>query len=199
MPYTDDPHYKTVLRSIEEMTARRVAAFANPIAIRAYPWKFDRSNYNPSYLVQQFTEDQVQQQILMELAFWRIDAVPIDAGMKRARGKMLHAARRAGQDVSKIVSFKGGGLPIGFSDLHGTLAPEGIALYIEVKAPAWIDPQNPARIIREAGKPTDEQLGFLDSKHSRGAVCLVAWSVSDLIRTLGDRMDKNRAAVGPNP
>jgi hypothetical protein len=197
MSYKNDPLYKTVLRSIEEMTARKMAEFANPTKI--YPWKFDRSNYRPEYLVQQFTEDQVQKAILAELAFWRIDAIPIDAGMKRARGKMLAGARKAGQDVSKIVNFKGGGLPIGFSDLHGTLAPEGTAFYCEVKAPAWTDPQNPARIIREAGKPTDEQLDFLDSKHSRGAIVLVAWSVSDVLRVLGNRTDKNRAAVGSKP
>jgi len=196
MPYKNDPLYKTVLRSIEEMTARRVAAFAIPI--RTYPWKFDRSNYNPNYLVQQFSEDQVQQQILMELEFWRIDAVPIDAGMKRVRGRILCAARKTGTNVSQIVNFKNGGLPVGFSDLHGTIAPEGTALYIEVKAPAWTDPQNPARIIREAGKATQEQLDFLDSKHSRGAIVLVAWSVFDVLKVLGDRADKNRAAVGPN-
>lgn len=194
MPYRNDPKFHSVLRSIEEMTARKMAAYAKPT--RLYPWKFDRSNYRNEYLVQQFSEEQVQNAILAELHFWRIDAVPIDAGMKRARGRILGAARRVGQNVSQIVNFKNGGLPVGFSDLHGTLAPEGIALYIECKAPAWIDPHYPARIIREAGKPTEEQLVFLDSKHSRGAIVLVAWSVSDVIRVLGDRMDKNRAAVG---
>jgi hypothetical protein len=169
---------------------------AQEIEIRyPFPWKWDRTRYSDSYLVQQFSEQQVQDGIIAELEFWRIDVIAIDAGMKRARGRMARAAKARGMDVSKILNFRGGGIPAGFSDLHGTLAPQGTGLYIEVKAPAWIDPDDRSRIISEAGKPTSDQLIFLDSKHSRGAVCLVAWSIEDVMRVLGDRADKNRAAL----
>jgi hypothetical protein len=185
--------YESVLRSIEGMTLRRIAQDLEP----KYPflWKWDRTRYSDNYLVQRVSEEQVQGAIIASLEFFRVDVIAIDAGMKRARGRMIQAAGARGMDVSNIVNFKSGGLPAGFSDLHGTLAPEGIALYIEVKAPAWIDPDNPSRIISEAGKPTTEQLVFLDSKHSRGAICLVAWSVDDVTRVLGDRTDRNRAAL----
>lgn len=175
------------------MTLRRMARETVPSY--PFPWQWDRTRYSNNYLVQQLSEQQVQDGIIAELEFWRIDVIAIDAGMKRARGRMMQAAKTHGMDVSKIVNFKSGGLPAGFPDLHGTLAPEGIALYIEVKAPAWIDPDNPHSIISEAGKPTSEQLAYLDSKHSRGAICLVAWSVDDVTKVLGDRADRNRKAL----
>lgn len=189
----DKKIYETFLRNIEAMTLRRIAQDLAPSY--PFPWKWDRTRYPDSYLVQRFSEETVQDAIIAELEFWRIDVIAIDAGMKRARGKMAQAAKRNGVDVSKILNFKGGGLPAGFSDLHGTLAPEGTALYIEVKAPAWIDPDNSSRVICEAGKPTAEQLFFLDSKHSRGAISLVAWSVDDVMRALLGRADRNRAAL----
>lgn len=185
--------YETVLRSIEGMTLRRVALDLEPKY--AFPWKWDRTRYSNNYLVQRVSEEDVQSAIIASLEFFRVDVIAIDAGMKRARGRVMQGARIRGIDASNIVNFKSGGLPAGFPDLHGTLAPEGTALYIEVKAPAWIDPDNPSKIIREAGKPTSEQLVFLDSKHLRGAICLVAWSVDDVTRVLGDRTDRNRAAL----
>lgn len=185
--------YETVLRSIEEMTLRRMAreiSHSYP-----FPWKFDRTRYSNNYLVQQFSEQMVQDGILAELQFWGIDAIAIDAGMKRARGRMIQAAKSRGVDVTSIVNFKAGGIPAGWPDLHATLSPDGVGLYIEVKPPAWIDPDDYSKIIREAGTPTAEQLSFLDSKHKRGAIALVAWSVDDVMRALGDRADRNRAAL----
>jgi hypothetical protein len=129
------------------------------------------------------------------LEFFDVDVIAIDAGMKRARGRVIAAARTRGIDARELVAFKSGGLPAGFPDLHATLAPSGVSLYIEVKAPAWIDPDKPSRIISEAGKPTLEQLSFLDSKHSRGAIVMVAWSVDDVTRRLGDLADRNRRAL----
>jgi len=164
-------------------------------ATRPFLWKFDRSKYADNYLVQQVSEEQVQAGIVAELEFWKIDVVAIDAGMKRARGRMVAAAWMRGIDVREIVKFKAGGIPAGWSDLHATLAPDGVGLYVEVKAPAWIDPGNYSKVIREAGKPSDEQLAFLDSKHSRGAIVTVAWSVDDVLRALGDRAIKNRSEL----
>lgn len=185
-----DEELDNLYRSLVEMSMRAAARSLEPQY--AFPWKFDRTRYSNNYLVQQVSEEQVQSSIIETLEFYRIDVIAIDSGMKRARGRMSQAAKKAGIDVSKFVNFKSGGLPAGFSDLHGTLAPAGIGLYIEVKAPAWIDPANPSRIIREAGKPTSEQLVFLDSKHSRGAICLVAWSVDDVMRAIRERAEENR-------
>ncbi len=156
--------------------------------------RWDASRYPKNYLLLGFTEDQVQDAILAELEFWQIDAIAIDAGMKRARGRMLAGARREGLDVSNVVNFRSGGLPAGWPDLHGTLAPDGVSIYIEVKAPAQIDPDN-SRIIREAGRPTGEQLDFLVSKYERGAIVMVAWSVDDVMTELGDRVHRNKATI----
>jgi hypothetical protein len=164
-------------------------------ATRSFLWKFERTRYADNYLVQQVSEEQVQAAIVAELEFWRIDVVAIDAGMKRARGRMVAAAYTHGVDVREIVKFKAGGIPAGWPDLTATLAPDGVSLYVEVKAPAWIDPGNYSKLIREAGKPSDEQLDFLDSKHSRGAIVTVAWSVDDVMRALGGRAIKNRSAL----
>lgn len=163
--------------------------------LRPFLWKFERERYADNYLVQQVSEEQVQAAIVAELEFYRIDVVAIDAGMKRARGRMIAAAWMRGIDVGEVVKFKAGGIPAGWPDLHATLAPDGVGLYVEVKAPAWIDPGNYSKVIREAGKPSDEQLGFLDSKHSRGAIVTVAWSADDVMRTLGERAIKNRSAL----
>lgn len=194
---SDEPRdeFAGVYRSLVEMSLRTAARHLEPKF--AFAWQFDRSRYPDSYLVQRFNEQQVQDAIIAELKFWKIDVIAIDAGMKRARGRMIQAAKSRGLDVSNIVNFKAGGLPAGWPDLHATLSPDGVGLYVEVKAPAWIDPDNYSRIISEAGKPTEEQLAFLDSKRERGAVVLVAWSVGDVMKVLGDRADKNRAALDP--
>jgi len=158
-----------------------------------FPWEWHRTRYSNAYLVQRVAEEQVQDGIIETLKYWLVDVIAIDAGMKRARGRMIKSAREKGlNDTSSVVNFKAGGLPAGLPDLHATLAPDGVGLYIEVKAPAWIDPDSPARIIREAGKATVEQLAYLDSKHSRGAICLVAWSVDDVMGFLGARLERNR-------
>lgn len=141
------------------------------------------------------TEAQVQDAIIAELEFWKVDVIAIDAGMKRARGRILSSAKQLGISAgAALARFTAGGLPVGFPDLHGTLAPDGVSLYIEVKAPAWIDPVT-KRIISEAGRPSREQLDYLDSKQQRGAIVCVAWSVADVIRILGDRLEENRKAM----
>ena len=106
---------------------------------------------------------------------YRVDAVPIDAGGRRQRGRMMGAAKAAGVALGGIQNVKTGrAIPAGFADLEATLAPEGRSLYTEVKAPRWIDSNG--GIIRPAGKPSAEQLEFLLSKYVRGAIVMVAWS-----------------------
>lgn len=159
-----------------------------------FPWKFDRQRYAELYLLSGVTEFQVQQAILDLLSTYQVDAVPIDAGGRKQRGRFMGAARRAGVDLCGAQNVKtGGAIPSGYSDLEGTLAPHGKGLYIEVKAPAHIGKDD--KVIRPAGKPTPAQLDFLLSKHHRGAVCLVAWSAHDVLELLGPRLDENRRGM----
>jgi hypothetical protein len=159
-----------------------------------FPSQFEASAYDAFYLMSQMTEARVQEDILELLGLYKVDAVAIDAGGRRQRGRMMGAAKKAGIDITRISNVKTWySIPAGFSDLEATLAPSGRALYIEVKAPAWLDVQK--KVIRAAGKPTEDQLEFLLSKHRRGACVLVAWSASDVLSYLKDRLLENRRAV----
>lgn len=159
-----------------------------------FPWRFDRSRYSELYLMSQVTEAQVQNAVLQLLHVYRIDAAPIDAGGRRQRGRMMGAARAAGVDLGGVQNVKTGReIPAGFADVEATLAPGGRALYIEVKAPAWIDPSG--KIIRAAGSPSPDQLRFLLSKQQRGALVMVAWSAPDVEEQIGYLFDANLKAL----
>ena len=159
-----------------------------------FPWKFEPERYGDLYLISQVTEAQVQDAILQTLAAYKVDAVAIDAGGRRQRGRMMGAAKRSGIDLAGISNVKTWySIPAGFSDLEATLSPAGRSLYIEVKAPAWLDEHN--KIIRRAGEASPEQLDFLVSKHLRGAVVLVAWSSMDVVAHLGNALELNRRTV----
>jgi hypothetical protein len=159
-----------------------------------FPWKFEGYKYSDFYLMRQVTEAQVQADILALLTVFEVDGVPIDAGGRRQRGRMMGAAKKSGIDLAGISNVKTWySVPAGFADLEATLAPTGRSLYIEVKAPAWLDGKK--KVIRRAGQPSAEQLEFLLSKHVRGAVVLVAWSLTDLEGYLGPMLHANRRAL----
>jgi hypothetical protein len=144
--------------------------------------------------MRQVTEAQVQQDILTLMRAFDVDAVPIDAGGRRQRGRMMGAAKKAGIDLAKISNAKTWySIPAGFADLEATLAPVGRSLYIEVKAPAWIDEKK--KIIRRAGEPSQEQLDFLLEKLRRGACVLVAWSSKDVEEYIGSHLELNRRVL----
>lgn len=160
-----------------------------------FPHRFDGFRYASLYLMQQVTEEMVQKNILELLHVFNVDAVAIDAGGRRQRGRMMGAAKKAGIDLNAIQNSKTWySIPAGFSDLEATLAPGGRSLYIEVKAPAWHDARN--RVIRRAGQPSQEQLDFLFSKHRRGALVLVAWSLDDVQEYLGPQLQINKRVLG---
>ena len=156
-----------------------------------FPWKFDASRYPEIYLASQVSEAQVQRDILDLLHFYGVDAVPIDAGGRRQRGRMIAAAKSAGVSLSGA-GLSGGEIQPGFADLEATLAPLGRSLYIEVKAPAW---RAGGSLIRPAGKPSPEQLVFLLEKHRRGAAVMVAWSSGDVEAHLGVQLRDNKVAL----
>jgi hypothetical protein len=159
-----------------------------------FPWKFHLDRYGDLYLMQQVTEAQVQKEILALLALYDVDAVPIDAGGRRQRGRMMGAAKARGVDLAGIQNAKtGAAIPAGFADLEATLAPDGRSLYIEVKAPAWINAKK--KIIRRAGEASRSQLEFLLAKYHRGAFVLVAWSARDVEECLEADLIVNRRAL----
>jgi hypothetical protein len=189
--------FLTVLKSIERSAEKHAALAAHDLE---YPFlsRFDRSRYSEHYLISRVPEDAVENAIIETLHLYSVDATKIDAGQKRARGRVMAAAKAMGVDPRRLIDYKSGGLPTGHSDLIATLAPNGLGLFIEVKAPAWIDPTTKS-VIREAGKPTQEQLDFLLSKHQRGAIVLCAWSVDDVTRRLFRELEANRKALADRP
>lgn len=165
------------------------------LAVADFPFPWTEPKLLPSlYLMQCLTESHVQTQIIELLEMYRVDAVPIDAGGRRQRGRMIGAAKAAGVNLGGIQNVKTGrAIPKGFADLEATLAPEGRSLYIEVKAPRWIN--GDGVMIRPAGKATAEQLEFLLSKHARGAVVMVAWSAFEVDEYLRPQMERNKKAL----
>lgn len=162
----------------------------------SYPfrWKFESWRYSALYLMERKFEDQVQRDILELLHFYLVDACAIDAGGRRTRGRLMGAAAKSGVDLGGLQNLKNTGeIPAGFADLHATLAPSGRSLYIEVKAPQWLDTNK--RPLRRAGMPTEDQLHFLESKHRRGALAFVAWSVKDVEGEMGPLLMANREAL----
>jgi hypothetical protein len=157
-----------------------------------FPWRFDAAQYSEFYLMRQITESQVQSDILALFAAFKVDCVAIDAGGRRQRGRMIAAAKSAGVALAANLKL-GGEIPAGYADLEATLAPGGRSVYIEVKAPAWMDENK--KLLRGAGRPSDEQLAFLLSKHNRGAVVMVAWAAQDVDVYLGPQLLANRKAV----
>jgi hypothetical protein len=156
-----------------------------------FPWRFDRDRYSNLYLMRHVSEDQVQNDILHLLHTYQVDACPIDAGGRRQRGRFMGAARDAGVDLGGIQNVKTGrAIPSGFADLEATLAPNGRAVYIEVKAPLWINADE--AVVRAAGVASIEQLEFLVSKYERGAFVMVAWSSQDVEKHAGHLLQENR-------
>lgn len=158
----------------------------------SFPWRFERSRYTELYLMSQVTEARVQEDILSLLKAYDVDVVPIDAGGRRIRGRMISAGKIVGVDLSRGVK-SGGEIPAGFADLEATLAPMGRALYIEVKAPMWIDGKK--RTIRFEGKASSAQLDFLREKARRGAIVMVAWSAVDVEQYLSGELGVNWRAL----
>jgi hypothetical protein len=162
-----------------------------------YPFlhKFDRTNYSMYYLARQLSEAQVQAEIVDQLRALWVDVIAIDAGGKKTRGMMLARAKDSGAAFNPALMSTKTDLK-GFPDLEATLAPEGRALYIEVKAPEWIEPDRTLyRSVRKAHKPTQEQLDFLYAKQQRGALVLVAWSVTDVFDHVGHYINRNSNAM----
>lgn len=171
-----------------------------PCATLSYPFphEFDAKKYSEHYLLSHVPESGVQASILDLLWKFKVDAIPIDAGVEHVRGAVYNRLLRQtkllpGEIMSILRGGIGSELPPGHSDLAATLAPEGRSLYIEVKAPAWINERG--KIVRSAEKPTQEQLDFLLSKFKRGAIVMVAYSIDDVANYLDAQLRRNFEAA----
>jgi hypothetical protein len=150
--------------------------------MRLYYDSFDRSRYNDAYLLGCVSEATVQKNALATLNLHRIPALAVDAGGAKLRGRACRVLRGAGVRNAAAKGGTQGACSAGLSDILGTL-PGGRALYIEVKAPEWLtrSPKT-GRLIQKAapGKPSDEQLAFLDTMAEAGALVGIIWSPDDL-------------------
>ena len=136
---------------------------------------FDPSRYGRSVLTIPQTEAQVQAACLAELERRGIPAWHLDAGGTKTR---------------KVRGLTGPGgqadIPAGWPDIVGIL-PGGRVLFCEVKRPGvWIGRKR----VQAPGAPTKEQTAFLERAEAAGALCLVAWSLSDLTAHLDHPMNR---------
>ncbi len=135
---------------------------------------FDRSRYPEAYLRLGFLEARVQLLVLARLRQLGCRAFVVDSGAARLRGR----AARAGLFLGGTAT----GMEPGISDVHAT-APGGRAVYVEVKAPAWLVPSKATgRLVqrRAAGEPTEEQIAFIERHLRAGAAAGFAWAASDV-------------------
>ncbi len=166
-------------------------------SLRPYLWEFDASRYPRAFLFGQVSEEKVQDLIRTSLPLLGVTPQWVDSGGAAMRGKAWSAVMRllagfglrgpAAESKARAFLKEIGGVSaadVGRSDLSGVLAPAGRAWFLEVKQPAWLNPKT-GGIVRSAGKPTPEQLAFLDARHREGAIVGVVWSLQDAIDVLG--------------
>jgi len=165
---------------------------SSTVVPRPYLWRWDASRYKRAYLLGGPDEASVQQDIRRALGYLHVEAFVVDAGAAGIRGKVWGALKRLHipDGACKIIMAAIENVapaPPGWPDLCGCLAPSGRAFYIEVKAPARLDPTT-GNVARSAGTPSKEQLQFLDRMAARGALVGVAWGVEDALAILAPAM-----------
>jgi hypothetical protein len=158
-----------------------------------FPHEYHHGNYREIYCLRQVSELCVIRDILALLTAFSVDAVTIDAGGARARGRLVAAANARGLAIGDLHKIATPDIPKGWADIEATLAPHGRALFIEVKHPRWVD--ECGRMTRAEGLPTKEQLEFLRSKKLRGALVMVAWASEDVEHYLLPELQRNRKAL----
>lgn len=176
---------------------------------RPSPWKdepdwgfvahFERSRYTLAYLLAQVPEETVQENAIRKLDALGIPAVPVDVGAKKLRGRALAALRRLRADARTTAWVNDGQTGAGvkdFPDIVGTIPGSGLALYLECKAPEWLEPSaaTVGRFIvkRRAEEPRPGQLQFLQTMARAGAVVGVIWAPGDLDRILAPHLPLRR-------
>lgn len=164
-----------------------------------FPWRFERERYSLQYLLARVAEEDVQGNALVKLEALGIPAVPVDVGAKKLRGRAIAALRRAKASTEAMNWVNQGATGAGvinFPDLVGCIPGSGRALFIECKAPEWLEPST-ARlgnfvVARRAEEPRPGQLAFLETMHQAGAVVGVIWGPRDLDRILAPHLPPRR-------
>ena len=156
---------------------------------RPYLCNWDPSRYRRAYLYGGQLESEVQSDVVDALTISKIDAEVIDAGAKTIRGKISRMCSSLGLPQPTIMrimnSIKSvGAAETGRADLSGCLAPNGRAFFLEIKAPAKLDPVT-GKVLRSAGHASDEQIAYLDKKHAEGAIVGIAFGIDDAFEILG--------------
>jgi hypothetical protein len=157
---------------------------------RPYLWKWDKTRYKRALLLGGPSEAEIQSGIVEALKISRIDVEIVDSGSNKLRlafGRVLHSVGLPVEMVTRILGLIRNVAPSsdpGRTDLSGVLAPDGRGFFIEVKAPAKIDPVS-GNVVRTAGKATPDQLTYMDRKHAHGAIVGVAWSIDDAFEIIG--------------
>jgi hypothetical protein len=159
-----------------------------------FPHKFHRANYTDLYLTHRLTEADVLKDIIHLLEGYRVDAAIVHASAQRAQGLPGAGAKSVGTDSGKLPRLKAGNeIPKGFAGIQATLAPDGRALFIEVKQPRCIN--QCGKVEHHEGESSHEQLEFLRQKQARGALVMVAWSADDVEHYLKVELHRNRRVL----
>jgi len=159
-----------------------------------FPHKFDRSNYADFYLMHRMTAGDVVRNIVHVLQNYEVDANIIEASRWSTRGQLVTAVKTQSLDIGNLQHLKiEDGIPKGFARIEATLAPDGRAVFIEVKQPRCINLCG--KVEHHEGEPTGNQLEFLREKHMRGALVMVAWSADDVEHYLKAELERNRRSV----
>lgn len=151
---------------------------------RPYQSLWIRARYSTIYLLHGPDEATVQAQIIQALKPLRVVVWETDAGGKKTLGRLsraLHSMPILKRLIPAILAAARGFLPAGHSDLTGYM-PDGRAIFLEVKAPEKINTKGTQE--RPAGKPTPEQLSFLDPAAAAGCVVGVVWSPWDAVEII---------------
>lgn len=157
---------------------------------------FDRTLYSRAYLTACVSEAEAQKETIAALQLKGVGCYANDVGAKSIRGRAAAVAKKNGassQDMRWLNAGKTGAGTKGLVDIVGVIPTWvhkqghewGIPLYIEMKAPEWCQLSGKTGQLiqaRPAGKPSEEQMEFLEAMHGAGAVCGVAWGVMDLPR-----------------
>lgn len=149
-----------------------------------YPFlcEWDPSRYPARYLRLGLAErDVVEACVVMLQARYRAVVTVIDSGDARGRGRAARIIAAAGGDP-RLLRGSAGQMEAGIADLAVTF-PGGRAGWWELKRPAWLAPSgSTGRLVqrRPPGRPTPEQLAFLERQRRVGAVVGVAWADLDI-------------------
>lgn len=181
--HAENPH---VYRALAGPRARGGPGLVrSALAIRrALPFlhEWDADRYPVPYLRRGLLEkDVVEACVALLQSRWRAQVTVIDSGDARGRGRAARVIAGLGGNPG-LIRGSASQMEPGISDLAVTFQG-GRAGWFEIKRPAWLEVSPSTgrlRQRREPGRPTEEQLLFLERQRRAGAIVGVGWSPIDL-------------------